>query len=64
MIEVISDICACGHFMHKHMYMQECIQVIPDLQMGRGYYTSCACKKYHLDNLTLIERLAEARGLI
>lgn len=64
-IYMVSDMCyGCNHPMHKHTYRGECMQIISDPNMGLNWYTHCSCKEFRIDNLTLIERMAEERSLI
>jgi hypothetical protein len=56
----IVEKCVCGHEKYYHMNVSGMgCWACPD-----GFFVACGCKRFKLDNLTLIEDLAKERSLV
>lgn len=67
-----TKLCRCRHKAAAHTYgvFKECTDEefstleIVQTRRARNTHSGCSCEKFELDNLDLIEYLAEQRGLI
>lgn len=56
--------CVCGHSRVIHLSDISLCNGIIEKHHNGTYYQNCPCDGFKLDNLTLVEQVARARGLV